>query len=246
MPKYLFASLLILLLFSSCEKETEIFDSPTLADYYPMQVGKSISYDLDSTLFTNFGQTITIHHYQVQDRVDAEIIDNSGSAAYRIIRYMRKDDAAPWIANNTFMVTPTENSIEYVENNLRYIKLKLPIVPEYSWKGNKYIDTYNAGRDVRYLDDWDYIYDSVGAAVIINSLSISETVTVLERDEFLGQDPAIEGTQYAEKNYSVEKYGKGIGLIYREFMHWEYQGAQPGRAGYYEGYGVKMTITGHN
>ena len=40
--------------------------------------------------------------------------------------------------------------------------------------------------------------------------------------------------------------GKGIGLIYREFLHWEYQGAQPGRPAYYLGYGVKLTMIDHN
>ena len=62
----------------------------------------------------------------------------------------------------------------------------------------------------------------------------------------MGRDPSIPETQYAEKNFAFEKYAKGIGLIYREFLHWEYQGAQPGREAYYEGYGVKLTITGHN
>lgn len=246
MRKYFLVSSVLVLLMISCKKENETFQSATISDYYPTQVGKYINYDLDSTVFTNFGQTVTVNHYQVQDRFDAAITDNSGRPSYRIIRYIRKLTSEPWTANNTFMVTPTENSIEYVENNMRFIKLKLPIVPDYSWKGNKYIDTYNANTDVRYLDDWDYIYDSVGDPVTINSIAINETTTVLQRDEFLGQDPGITGTQYAEKNYSIEKYGKGIGLIYREFLHWEYQGPQPGRAGYYDGYGIKMTITGHN
>ena len=246
MRKYFLVSSVLMLLMISCKKETESFQTATVSDYYPTQVGKYINYDLDSTVFTNFGQTVTVNHYQVQDRFDAEITDNSGRPSYRIIRYIRKGISDPWVASNTFMVTPTETSIEYVENNMRFIKLKLPIVPDYSWKGNKYIDTYNANTDVRYLDDWDYIYNSVGDPVTINSLAITETTTVLQRDEFLGQDPNIAGTQYAEKNYSIEKYGKGIGLIYREFLHWEYQGPQPSRAGYYDGYGVKMTITGHN
>ena len=64
-------------------------------------------------------------------------------------------------------------------------------------------------------------------------------ITVFERDEFLGQDPSIPGTQYAEKTYALEKYGKGIGLIYREFLHWEYQGSETRTPGYFGGYGIK-------
>ena len=129
------------------------------------------------------------------------------------------------------MVVPTTNSIEYIENNLRFLKLELPIKQDFSWKGNSYIDTYSINSDVKYLDDWDYIYDSIDVPLTINSLTIDSTIKVSERDEFLGQDPSIPGTQYAEKNYAVEKYGKGIGLIYREFLHWEYQGDTAQQAG---------------
>jgi len=246
MTKYLIGLFLISLFFISCKKEKDSFTSESVNDYFPLQVGKYITYNLDSTVFINFGQKDTIISYQVQDRVDAQITDNQGRLAYRIFRFIRKDSSQDWVQNNTFMVVPTENSIEYVENNLRFLKLVLPIKQDFSWKGNSYIDTYSINSDLRYLDDWDYIYDSVGVPLTINSLTIDSTVKVSERDEFLGQNPSIEGTQYAEKTYALEKYGKGIGLIYREFLHWEYQGGQSGVPGYFNGYGIKLSITDHN
>ena len=246
MAKYLIGSCFIALLLISCKKEIIDFKTDSVNDYFPLQVGKYITYNLDSTLYTNFGQNETVVHYEAQDRIDAQIQDNLGRPAFRIIRYLRKNSDDEWSPNNVFMAVVTSNSIEYVENNLRFIKLMLPIKPGFSWKGNSSIDTYSPDFGLTYLDDWDYIYDSVGAPLTINSLNIDSTITVDERDEFLGQDPSIEGTQYAEKTYSIEKYGKGIGLIYREFLHWEYQGPQPGRPGYYDGYGVKLSIIDHN
>ncbi|MEP6927942.1 MAG: hypothetical protein ABI834_09915 [Ginsengibacter sp.] len=246
MTKYFIGLIFITLFFISCKKEKDSFNSESVSDYNPLEVGKYITYNLDSTVFIVFGQRDTIISYQVQDRVDAQITDNLGRPAYRIIRYIRKDISEDWTPNNTFLVVPTENSIEYIENNQRFLKLKLPIKQDFSWKGNSYIDTYSANSEVKYLDDWDYIYDSVGVPLTINSLSIDSTIKVSERDEFLGQDPAIAGTQYAEKTYAVEKYGKGIGLIYREFLHWEYQGGQPGTPGYFNGYGIKLSIIDHN
>ena len=53
-------------------------------------------------------------------------------------------------------------------------------------------------------------------------------------------------TQYAEKNYSVEKYAKNIGLVYKEFLHWEYRARYRQAAPGFTGYGVKLTMTGHN
>ncbi|MEP7252004.1 MAG: hypothetical protein ABI683_06475 [Ginsengibacter sp.] len=248
MTKYLSGSLIFFLfLITSCKKETQHFTSAAATDYYPLEIGKYVTYDLDSTVYyINFGQQASVIHYQVQDRVDAQITDNLGRPAYRILRFIRKDATKQWSPNNTFMVVPTANGLELVENNQRYLKLEEPIKQDFSWKGNSYIDTYSNYTDVTYLDDWDYIYDSVNVPLTINSLILDSTIKVFERDEFLGQDPAIQGTQYAEKNYAVEKYAKGVGLIYKEFLHWEYQGSQPGRPGYYDGYGVKLTIIDHN
>ncbi len=247
MTKFFFGLLVLPFIFSSCKKENQNFTSEPLSDYYPLQVGKYITYNLDSTVYyINFGQKDSVIHYQAQDRVDAQITDNLGRPAFRILRFIRKDSSQPWVPDNTFMAVPTPNSIEFIENNLRYLKLELPVKQDFSWKGNSFIDTYSNYTDVKYLEDWDYTYDSIGVPLTINSLTIDSTVKVAERDEFLGQDPSIPGTQYAEKNYALEKYGKGIGLIYREFLHWEYQGAQPGRPAYYVGYGVKMSIIDHN
>jgi hypothetical protein len=246
MAKFLTRIFCISLLIISCKKENEIFTSESVNDYSFLQVGKYITYNLDSTLYINFGQKDTVISYQAQDVVDAQITDNLGRPAYRIIRYIRKDTSANWQPNNTFMVVPTDKSIEYVENNLRFLKLEMPIKQDFSWKGNSYIDTYSLNSDLQYLDDWDYIYDSIDVPLMINSLNFDSTIKVTERDEFLGQDPSIPGTQYAEKTYAEEKYAKGVGLIYREFLHWEYQGGQTGVPGYFVGYGVRLSITGHN
>ncbi|HEY5465158.1 MAG TPA: hypothetical protein VIJ95_17995 [Hanamia sp.] len=249
MAKYLLGSCLLCLLFASCKKEDSNFTSASINDYFPLKVGKYITYNLDSTVIANFGlgsSPFVVNHYQAQDVVDAEITDNLGRSSFRIMHYIRNDSTQLWIPNNTFMVTSTRNSLEYVENNLRYLKLMLPISEGFTWKGNSYIDTYDNDLGLTYLDDWDYTYDSVGAPLTINSLNFDSTITVDERDEFLGQDPSLDSTQYATKTYSVEKYAKGIGLIYRNFLHWEYQSPQsiinPG----YTGYGVTLSIIDHN
>ncbi len=244
MAKYVIGTLLIAALLVSCKKETDSnFSVEPLSDYYPLQVGKYITYNLDSTIFLSFGKKDSIMHYEAQDRVDAEITDNLGRKAFRVIRYLRKDASQDWVANNTFMVIPTGKTIEYLENNLRFIKLTAPIKQDYSWKGNSFLDTYSQYSEIKYLDDWDYTYDSVGVPLTINSITIDSTIKVAERDEFLGQDPSLPNTEYAEKTYSVEKYGKGIGLIYREFLHWEFQSVNNNS---YTGYGIKMSIIDHN
>jgi hypothetical protein len=245
MQKYLLPLFIIALFFTSCKKENEILSPITVGDYYPLKVGNYISYDLDSILFVNFGTLRKVVSYKAQDRVSDTIVDNLGRKSFKVMRYIRKDATFPWVYNLTFLVTNTGRSIEVVENNLRFIKLAYPLTQGFSWKGNTFINTTSIEPDIRYLDNWDYTYDSVNVPLSLNGLTIDSSLMVLQRDEFTGQDPSLPGTLYAEKNYATEKYGKGIGLIYKEFIHWVYQGRENGR-GYYEGYGITMRITGHN
>lgn len=252
MLKYFLGLCFTVLIFTSCKKVDSDFTSEPLSDYFPLQVGKYITYDLDSLVFLNFGQNftdLTAIHYQAQDVVDAQITDNLGRPAFRIYRYLRKDSTQPWVPNNVFMAVPTRNSIEYIEDNLRFIKLSLPVKEGFSWNGNNYLpdNTFPSYQfsDRQFMSGWNYTYDSVAVPLTINNLVIDSTIKVNEIDEFDGQDPSLSSTQYAEKTFSMEKYGKGIGLIYREFLHWEYQSPQSISPGY-TGFGVTMSIIDHN
>lgn len=232
---------------SACNKSPETFITPSLNDYFPLKVGKYITYNLDSTVvYTNFGTTITVNSYQVKYVVDSLISDNLGRPAYRIVRYIRNSPVASWQSDNTFMAVLTGNSIEFTENNFRYIKLVLPIREGYTWKGNSYIDTYSLNSTVKYLDDWDYTYDSLNYAAKVGTLTIDSTVKVAQRDETIG-NPANPNS-YSERNISEEKYAKGIGLVYRRFLHLEYQPPVPGHPGAYAdaSYGVTLTMIDHN
>ncbi|HQW84157.1 MAG TPA: hypothetical protein PK987_06850 [Ferruginibacter sp.] len=235
---------LTIVIFSACKKTTEVYETNTVSEYYPLQVGKYITYNLDSTVFINFGTKDTIMNYQVKHVVDAEITDNLGRPAYRIIRYIRKTPANAWVPDNTFMAIGTEFTMEFVENNMRFIKLKGPVRDEYTWKGNSYIDL---GTDYRYLEDWDYTYDSVNVSLTIGAYTLDSTLKVNqldESDEVIG-NPA-DPNSYSEINNSTEKYAKGIGMVYRNFLHVEYQPATPGRGAYRIGYGVRLTMIDHN
>jgi hypothetical protein len=240
----LLITIVTVVVFASCKKSTDVLDVPAVNDYSPFVIGKYIAYNLDSTIFINFGTKDTVVKYQVKHQVDALITDNLGRPAYRIIRYIRKTAADPWVPDNTFMAVPTEFALEFVENNMRFLKLKGPVRDGFTWKGNSYIDTYSLNSNVKYLDDWDYTYDSVGTSRTIGTFTLDNTLHVAQRDEIIGNpsDP----NSYSEINFSSENYAQGLGLFYRNFLHIEYQPARPGVGAYRVGYGVKMTMIDHN
>jgi hypothetical protein len=138
---HLFCFVFISIIFFSCKTEKEEFQSEELTDYImPLQAGKYITYQLDSTVFTNFGRNTETHKYQEKNIVDAQIPDALGRNSYRIFRFLRDSAGTQaWKPAGTYLVTPMKNTVELIENNLRFIKLAAPLKQDVTWKGNRYL-----------------------------------------------------------------------------------------------------------
>lgn len=235
----------IILLLVSCKKENTSFTTTSVNAYFPLQVGKLIIYDLDSTVFTNFNQTETVRHYQAQYKVQDSTTDNLGREGYTIYRYLRSDSTQDWTMDNVFTVFPTDNLVECIQDNLRFIKLAAPVENGFSWKGNSYLafDPYRSYvfANPAFMEDWEYTYEDVNKPLTVGTQTFDSTVTVLEVADSTG-DPKVPGTEYAEKTFSIEKYAKGVGLIYKDFIHWEYQAIDHT----YKGFGERLSIIDHN
>ena len=237
-------------LFSCNEKEA--FDTESLEDYMPMAVGKYITYRLDSLVFTNFGRTEETHPYQEKHIIEAEITDNLGRPSFRVHVYQRDSAGTQsWQPSNTYMVTPLADQLEVSYDNLRFIKLHLPIRDGYSWKGNKYLPTnpydpmYNFSND-NSMQAWDYYYDGPPSSFSYENIDYNDVLTVEQADEEdnLPIDPSV---FYAAKSRSVERYAKNTGLVFKHYELWEYQ-ANTGNPGgpYKTGFGIKMWMIDHN
>ncbi len=254
MSKLFLLVLIITSLFFSACKKTDNFSPASISDYNLQTPGKYIIYRLDSLLYVNFGTIDTVVSYFAKDSVDGPVSDSLGRPGFRIFRFLRKNETDPWVPDNTFLTVPTRNRIELIENNLRYIKLQAPISNGFSWKGNAYLDTYdiNIGTtnvmdfNLTYLDDWDYMYANLYQPLILGSLPLDSTITVNERDDVIGDTADV--NSYSERNYSIEKYAKGIGLVYRNFYHIIWQPPTNTNNGYFtsDSYGITLTILNHN
>src|SRR5688572_15830065 len=102
---------------NACKKTTEVLDPNSAATYFPLTVGKYITYRLDSLVFINFGVASVVRSFEVKYVTDARITDNLDSPAYRIVRYIRKTASNPWVADATFQAINTGKGIDFTENN---------------------------------------------------------------------------------------------------------------------------------
>jgi hypothetical protein len=234
-------------LLNGCQKETETFRSEKISDYYPLQIGRIITYKLDSTVYVNLSTVKEVHSYIVKDKIDATITDNLGRLSYKVRRSIRSNtDTTKWSDMGSYLVTNDSTQLEVVQDNLRFIKLREPITKGFNWRGNSYINTLTT-PELQYLNYWEYEYEQVRRPFTINGISYTETITVNQQNDSLGSPG--DKKYYYEIIFSKEVYSKSIGLIYKEFLH---EGWQPGNinspAGYYEAnsYGLKLTMISNN
>ncbi len=239
------AAILILVIFFTACTKTEKFTTDSIEDFYPLKVGKYVTYRLDSLIFANnIVPFDTTYSYQVKHLVQDTTTDNLGRKAFIIRRYIRKTAADMWMADNTFTAVNTGKALEFTDNNLRFLKLEEPIKNGFTWKGNSYFDTQSSYSELQYFDDWDYVYDSLNTPLKLGNINVDSTVKVFERDQTDGN--TADKTTYSEINFSVSNYGRGIGLVYHRFLHQVYQPPTPGTSGYKEGYGLTLTMIDHN
>ena len=245
--------LLSLIVLYACNKQDASINTIQLTEYMPLQVGKYIHYRLDSMRFIDFGQRDTVISYDAKDVVDGELTDNLGRPTFRVVRYLRdlsSTNDEDYIAKLTYFVTPSRESVELQEENLKFQKLRLPVNEGFNWHGNTflpitpYYDIYQFSNDED-ISLWDYTYINVNEPVTINDNIYDSTVTVQQVAD--SSNVPIEFPDgLAYRNYWTETYAKNIGLVYKEIVMWEYQPPNSGNPGFRSGFGITMSIIDHN
>ena len=245
---------LIFLVFStsiiSCKKETADVKLPPLNDYYPLQVGNSYTYRLDSTIYIAFGTAISTVSYMAKDSIISTYNDNTERTAYLVYRYLTDTSIkAPFTYNSAYSIIPTGKNIEVTDaNNLHFINLAQPITTNTTWLGNSYIDTKSITTDLAYMDNWNYAYQNINAPFTVLKGGIDSTITVLGIDETRPDDSPFDPQYFKQRDYAEEVYAKGVGLIYKEFTHWVWQPSDNINPGHYEdgSYGIKLNLVDYS
>ncbi len=249
LPRIIAISIATFTIISCNEKEEFITDQ--VSEYIPLQSGKYITYRVDSIRFTNFGRNTEIFKYQVKHVIDSLLKDNLGRPSYRINRFIR-DSAGllAWQPAGVYSITPLKDQVEVIEDNLRFIKLHLPLRDGFSWKGNKFLppdpygSLYNFSNDDN-MEDWDYYFDGESTSFSFGGKNYDNVFTVEQVNESFNV-PITDPSAYAARSRSVERYSKDIGLVYRELELWEYQPNPGGPSPYKIGFGIKMWMIDHN
>lgn len=192
-----------LLLIVSCKKKSTPAESVDLGrDYYPSNIGKYVIYEADSTVYNEFTHLPTNYKYQIKEKIEEQFTDNEGKPALRLMRYIKRYDpnipysAMSWTVKDAWQVNVTPTDVEVVEENVRFTKLIFPVKQGSAWNGNA----------KNTMDEWDYTYLGIDAPQTINSVGFDKALSVEQKNY----------RTLISYQYYLEKYARGVGLVYRE------------------------------
>ncbi|SDC34550.1 hypothetical protein [Niabella drilacis] len=242
-----------LLLFSCGEKKADFTPASQVKDYFPVQIGKSITYRIDSTVFVKSGSQIEVHQYQVKHSIVDTTRDNQQRLTYIVQRSIRNaDGSGGWSNNGRYYITPLENSVEVVEDNLRVVKIANPVLTGRSWKGNAFLpigpyETAFGTQAGKEMNAWEFTFKSQGNESI-EGQQYSDVWTIEQSNRIMNLPPPVSNPGYGSMEVSSEKYSRGIGLVYRNYQIYDFQPGY-GDNGYqptYAGFGITMWMIDHN
>lgn len=173
-------------------------DEPTPAvdlgyEYFPMEVGRYVSYKVDSIGFDEaIGDTF---RFEIKERIDSLYTESDGSLSARLERYYRETEADAWQLRDIWIMSRSSSRAEKYEENVRFVRMAFAVNEEEVWDGNAF----------NIYPEWTHRYTDIGSGFDNSWLSFDETVRVIQR-----ADSNLTRSETAE-----EVYAKEVGMIYK-------------------------------
>ncbi len=201
----------MLFLLPSCEKTPDDYKLESGLEYFPLQVGKLVEFEVDSIIYTPTGS----EKNKTSKTFFREVVSDSfpginGNIVYKIERYQRKEAIQPWQIQKVLTAELTNERAYRTEDNLRFIKLVFPVRKNKTWDGNVHFNpgliVNVEGESLEMFKNWQSKITDLMGSETIGTLKLIDVVNV----QIANSENLI------ELRRGTEKYAKGIGLIYRE------------------------------
>lgn len=201
--KFKLSYLITMIVLAACGDDPVTESKDFGYDYQPLSVGSWIEYDVDSIHLNSFTVTADTYSFVMRDEIVEAMEDLEGRTAFRVRRtYTNADTADLFRKNYTRLITGVR--AEVLEENIRSVNLTFPPVNGETWDAN--------GFNTR--DEQTYLYEYVDRSDQIMDQSFERTLRVIQENDT---------DNFVIRRFSEERYGRGVGLIFKEYFQVETQ-----------------------
>ncbi len=232
------ATALILLglawLLPGCKNEPETFLGDYKYEYFPLDSGRYITYDVDSIYCYNDDGIKDTAYYQLKYEVGDTFYDNQNELSYEVSIHRRENTSSPWVFYRKWYAKKNVTNAQQVEDDLRFIKLIFPPQQDATWNGNLYIASGN--EPFLAYKNWESVYEGVDVPYTINGFSFDSALLVTN----------VADSIFTYKHLRKEVYVKNLGMVYQEWEMKNKQEAGSWFATKWKGFSLKMRMVEHN
>ena len=194
------------------EQETEMVEVDFGYDYFPLAIGKSWTYQIDSIFFDPAigGTAIDTIATFLQETIVDTFTNLEERTAYRVEQFFRRNPSEDWQLVKVFTLSRDENRAFRTEDNLTFVKLTFPAKVNNIWDGNAFLDEFLKvdikGEQVEFFKNWDYLILEEGQLFELDTFRFEQYLVVQNADD----------ENLIERRFAVERYARGVGLITRD------------------------------
>ncbi len=180
-------------------------------DYFPLEPGRFLEYKVDSIIFDDAvaGNELDTFSAFIRESVLGRIVDLEGDTIYRMQREHRVLQADQWEVTDIWTAYSDERQAERVEENQRLLKMEFPLYQEKIWNPTKYINPLiqiPVGTEtINMFSIWNGEVISIHLPEQIGAFAFDSVMTCSQADD----------DNELERRFVLEKYAKGIGLVFR-------------------------------
>ncbi len=201
--------------YTACQSE---YESPLDEEaygysYFPLSVGQSLTYLVDSIRFDYVGNSFqqdSSSFFLREDYVE-KLKNQQGEDLYRIVRYKSRSLEGPWEVLDVVSEYRTLNQAFRTENNQKFNVLIFPPKVGQTWDGNAFInqdvEVFVKGERIKMFQYWAYeILPMAVPNAMIDEGAYQDLLIVQQADDENAFD----------LRRSHEYRAKGVGVVYRE------------------------------
>ncbi|MCC6817891.1 MAG: hypothetical protein IT245_03240 [Bacteroidia bacterium] len=212
--------LILVYLITGCKKDQfESYDRTIDSDYFNDSIGASTIYKVEEIIYDDFTNSSDTFEYQLKELNHSVFRDNMNRDAIKIDRYTRISDSSKWKYINSWYAVKSNNMVERIEDNKRFIKLSFPVTIDAVWNSN----AYNLDNAV------NVFYGIINQRYTLDTFKFKNALSV---------ESSNINNIFRERSFR-EVYVRGIGLVYKNHISIEKNGTV------YRGFKINYRLIKH-